>query len=640
MFVLGSARLDTENHLLTVGSRTVALQRKPCCVLQHLIENRHRMILRKELLDQFWDGKDVYDQSLSKAVGNIRRAFGESRDSSTYIETRWGLGYRYVGPFGESPEAPLPPDEAVPEISPPISGPELLSTKHSSHRWLNRLLFVSLIFVVGIVSVRTRLHRAMPANAVRASTLLPIRSIAVLSFTAHTDQQQDQYLGVGLADAVADKLSTADQLSVRSSSTVRSVLGPHPDIATAGKRLKVQALVVGDLHRIADKDVITVRLVDSSSGADLWSGTYHADDTNVFATEASIAQQVSSALLPELGMNALKPSSGPDTLHPQAYSNYMKAEFFASTRTQNSLSKAIDLLHQAILIDPNYARAYAALASCYQLQGFYHFAPPEEAYPRAKAAAFKALSLDRSLAEAHAALLSILTDYDWDWEGATREFRATIAIDPNYAVAYQFYGYALLGMGRGEEGLATMKHAAELDPVSPSIQTSLAWAYYLLRQNDQAVDQCHRVLELYPDFVPAHQLLGIVFGQINAEQKSMAQLTLAEKLESDSTITPILIDYQLAKNGNRSEASRNLTDIFQQSHGASLPDYYFAAAWAAIGDKQQAGKFLDRAYHARSNWVIYLQYDPRFDGLRPDPQFQALVHHVAFSQSNSVAMLK
>lgn len=185
-----------------------------------------------------------------------------------------------------------------------------------------------------------------------------------------------------------------------------------------------------------------------------------------------------------------------------------------------------------------------------------------------------------------------------------------------------------------------MKHAAELDPVSPSIQTSLAWAYYLLRQNDQAVDQCHRVLELYPDFVPAHQLLGIVFGQINAEQKSMAQLTLAEKLESDSTITPILIDYQLAKNGNRSEASRNLTDIFQQSHGASLPDYYFAAAWAAIGDKQQAGKFLDRAYHARSNWVIYLQYDPRFDGLRPDPQFQALVHHVAFSQSNSVAMLK
>jgi TolB-like protein/DNA-binding winged helix-turn-helix (wHTH) protein/Tfp pilus assembly protein PilF len=626
MFVLGSARLDPEKQLLITGSRTVALQRKPYLVLRYLIENRHRMILRKELLDQFWDGKNVYDQSLSKAVGSIRKAFGETRDSSIFIETRWGLGYRYVGPFGDSAEPIRTPSPVVPH---PHTFEHLLQRiKNPSPLRLSPLLLVTLLVIVAVLLVRHHLDHATASTPVHASVLAPIRSVAVLPFSADPVRQQDQYLGMGLADAVADKLSTADQLTVRSSSTVLSILGPHPDPASAGPRLQVQAIVVGDLHRAADKLVITVHLIDSATHSNLWSGTFNTDDTNIFATETSIAQQVSNALLPQLGSNPPKPPPPPDTIHPEAYSDYMKAEFFASSRTQSALLKAIDLLNQAILIDPNYARAYAALAGCYQLQGFYHFAPPAQAYPRAKTAALKALSLDNSLAEAHVALLSIHTDYDWDWEGAEREFKATTAIDPNYAVAYQYYGYALFGMGRGEDGLAAMKHAAELDPVSPSVQTSLGWAYFLLRRYGQSVDQCHRVLELHPDFVPAHQLLGLALGLMRQDQKSLAELNLARKLEPDSSITPVLIDYELARTGKRTEAATHLNALFQNAHGASLPDYYLAAAWVAIGDKQQAQLFLNRAYQARSNWVIYLQYDPRFDDLRTNFQFQSLVHQV------------
>jgi len=631
MFVLGSARLDPEKQLLITGSGTVALQRKPYLVLRYLIENRHRMILRKELLDEFWDGKNVYDQSLSKAISSIRKAFGETRDSSIFIETRWGIGYRYVGPFGESlvpaPDSPLftpPPNTLVPDHAPHAA-------RRPPLKWLFPILLVALLTAVALSILQPRLHRSAALSPVHASVLGPIRSVAVLPFSADTAQQQDQYLGMGLADAVADKLSTANQLTVRSSSTVRSILGPHPHPPAAGTPLKVQAIVAGDVHRSAHNLVITVRLIDSTTHYNLWSSTFNTDDSNIFATEASIAQLVSTALLPQLAANPIQPSSTPDTTHPEAYSDYMKAEFFASSRTQASFLKAIDLLNHAILIDPNYARAYAALASCYQLQGFYHLAPPEQAYPRAKAAALKALSLDNSLAEAHVALLSIHTDYDWDWEGAEREFKATIAIDPNYTVAYQYYGYALLGMGRGEEGLAAMKHAADLDPVSPSVQTSLGWAYFLLRQYDRSADQCHRVLELHPDFVPAHQLLGLVLGQMKQDQKSLIELTLVRKLEPNSSITPILIDYELARTGKRVEAANHLTTLFESSHGASLPDYYIAAAWLAIGDKQQAQLFLKRAYQARSNWIIYLQYDPRFDDLRPNPQFQSLVYQVTNS---------
>jgi TolB-like protein/DNA-binding winged helix-turn-helix (wHTH) protein/tetratricopeptide (TPR) repeat protein len=638
MFVLGPATLDPGKQLLTIGARTVTLQRKPYQVLLCLIENRHRMVYREELLQRFWDGKEVYDQSLSKAVGSIRKALGEP-EGSEFIETRWGLGYRYVGPFqqlppdpaaiptleandAESPGPPVAAAAAAPSF-PPV--PSLV--RIPARAWLISVPLAALVVALAFVFYAHRLqggahsHLAAPGG---------IHSLAVLPFTAQGSGEEDQYLGHGLADAVASKLDTVPQLRVRSSTTVGSILGPHPDPASAGSKLEVQALVSGEIHRVDNQLAITVRLLDSATGANLWSGHFRTDNSNIFNTEDSIAQQVASALIPQFAMSAV--STGPDTNQPEAYSKYMKAEFFANMRTQNSLAKAIDLLRQVIQIDPRYARAYGALSDCYQLQGFYHFAPPSEAYPLAKAAARKALSMDNTLAEAHVSLLSTLTDYDWDWQGAEREFKAAIAIDPNYAAAYQYYGYALFGMARGEEGIVAMKHAAELDPVSPSVQTSLAWGYFLLRRHDTAIEQCKRVLELYPDFVPAHQLLGLVYAQANADRQSMAELNQAKTLESDSAITPILIDYELARSGKRAQASRELGAMVAQSHGAPIPDYYVAAAWAAAGDKEKAQMALNRAYQVRSNWLIYLPYDPRFDDLRSEPQFQALLHKVTFSR--------
>jgi TolB-like protein/DNA-binding winged helix-turn-helix (wHTH) protein/Tfp pilus assembly protein PilF len=645
MFVLGSATLDPGKQLLTIGTRTVTLQRKPYQVLVCLIENRHRMVYRKELLERFWDGKEVYGQSLSKAVGSIRKALGEP-EGSEFIETRWGLGYRYVGPFqelssgtvaasgeaegGESPGGGSPPEvspapQAVAAAAAPSFPPLPSSVSVPGRAWLISLP-AALVVVLAIVFYAHRLQGGAPSHPAAPAA---IHSLAVLPFTAQGNEEEDQYMGLGLADAVASKLDTVPQLLVRSSTTVGSILGPHPDPASAGSKLEVQALVSGEIQRVDDQFAITVHLLDSA-GANLWSGHFKTDNSNLFNTEDSIAQQVASALIPQFAIRAVR--TGADTNQPEAYSKYMKAEFFANKRTQNSLAKAIDLLQQVIQIDPKYARAYAALSNCYQLQGFYHFAPPSEAYPRAKAAALNALSMDNSLVQAHVSLLSTLTDYNWDWQGAEREFKAAIAIDPNYAVAYQYYGYALFGMARGDQGISAMKHAAELDPVSPSVQTSLAWGYFLLRRHDAAVEQCKRVLELYPDFVPAHQLLGLVYAQVNADRQSMAELNQAKTLESDSAITPMLIEYEIARSGKRAEATRELGAIVAQSHGAPIPDYYVAAAWAAAGDKEKAQLALNHAYAVRSNWLIYLPYDSRFDDLRSEPQFQALLHKVTYSR--------
>lgn len=659
MFVLGDARLDGEKQELTVGARTVALSRKPFAVLVYLIENRHRMVDRKELLDRFWDGKEVYDQSLSKVIGRIRKELGEPV-ASEWIETRWGIGYRYIGPFSDesadtassallSNPAQTAGKSVEDSAAPPLGDDESANSSPESQRrtpsaspieagfsWAAKAslaaLFVSLIalLVSGLVAVRR--HRIGPSQEAES---MPIRSVAVLPFAAGTGDDEDRYLGSELADAIAVRLGTIPQLMVRSSATVRSVIDFQGDPIVDGKKLQVQSIVKGEIRRESERVVITVHLLDSTTGAALWTSAFDEDKSNIFATEDSIAQRVSSALLPQFAPSMVKRSSGPDTSHPEAYSDYMKASFFATSRTRSSLAKAISLLNDAVRIDPLYARAYAAMANDYQLEGFYEFTTPSDAYPRAQGAALKALSLDNTLVEAHIALLSAFTDYDWDWKGAEREFKATIAIDPNYAAAYQYYGYALFGMGRGEEALATMKHAAQIDPVSPSIQTSLAWGYYLLRENNQAVDQCKRVLELYPEFVPAHQLLGIVYGQMGLNQRSMAELSKAETLEGDDEITPVLLDYELARAGQRTEAVRNLAKILTKPHGTAVPDYYVAAAWAAVGDTQRAQSFLDRAFQSRSNWVIYLHYDPRFDLLRHDLPFQTLLHQVDFSHDDS-----
>ncbi|MGA9465892.1 MAG: winged helix-turn-helix domain-containing protein [Terracidiphilus sp.] len=647
--MLGNARLDLEKQELRIGARKVALPRKPYAVLLYLIENRVRMVGRKELLDRFWDGKEVYDQSLSKAVGAIRKALGEPV-ASEWIETRWGLGYRYIGPFDEESSASALPQEELKEtadgpmenssLSPVAEEPVRLHGEAGQEirpailpwppcwSWKAKVSAMGAVASLGLLVfglLAFHPHRAVPIADASSTSF---RSVAVLPFLTDGREGEDQYLGSELGDAVAARLSTISKLRVRSSATVRTIVGSQVDPIADGKKLQVQSIVKGEIHREQDKVVIVVQLCDSGTGAAVWSGTFNADKTSIFATEDSIAQKVSSAILPQFKMTIGNRSQEPDTSQSEAYSDYMKANFFATTRTRSSLAKAISLLDEAVRIDPKYARAYAAMANDYQLEGFYDFASPADVYPRAEAAALKALSLDNTLVEAHIALLSTYTDYDWDWVGAEREFRAAVALDSNYAVAYQFYGYALMGMGRGEEGLAALKHAAQLDPVSPSVQTSLAWGYYLLRQYDQAVDQCKRVLELYPDFVPAHQLLGIVYGQMGSEQRSMAELTEAETLERDGAITPVLLDCELARTGQRARAVKSLEEIQIGQNGSTVPDYYLAAAWAAAGNRERALGFLDRAFRAHSNWVIYLHYDPRFDSLRQDVQFQALVHKV------------
>ncbi|MFP5230301.1 MAG: winged helix-turn-helix domain-containing tetratricopeptide repeat protein [Acidobacteriota bacterium] len=638
MLFLGPATLDVQAQVITIGARQVVLQRKPYLVLLYLVEHRDRLVTRRELLDRFWEGKEVYDQSLSKAVGSIRRALGDA-EGETFIETRWGLGYRYVGPFAESsslsalpPYRQSPPEarpETVPAPDPRPPAEAILPGHPMAERlpWSSRravpLLAVATLVVAAVIA--SHYWRTRKVDAATAS----VRSLAVLPFTAGADDLEGQYVGLEMADTLTARLSAIPQLSVRPSATVRSVVGLQSDPATAARKLAVQAVIAGQIRRTTNGLVISVQMLDPSRGTTRWSGVFDSGSRDTWGVEDEIAQNVSRVLVPQSAVALLRPSPGPGTSNPDAYSDYLKARFFAIARTRNSLSKAVEFLKQATSADPNYARAWAALAECYSLEGFYQYLAPAVAYPLGKAAAEKALALNPSLLDAHVTLLSILTDYEWDWAGAEREFRAAISIDPRSAVAYQYYGYTLLGMGRGDEALVAMQQAERIDPVSPSIGTSLAWGYYLLRRNQQAIAQCKRVLELYPNYVPAHQLMGLTEDQMGLHSAALAELRRAAELEGSNAMTPLYIDYELARSGQRARASRDLATISGHSGRSFVPDYFVAAAWLAAGDRNEAEVFLEQAFRNRSNWMVGLRYDPRFDPIRGDPKFKTLLARLA-----------
>jgi len=316
----------------------------------------------------------------------------------------------------------------------------------------------------------------------------------------------------------------------------------------------------------------------------------------------------------------------------EAYDDYLQARFFLADRHVEGLRKAIAYLQQAIDKDPGYAQAYAGLADCYALQGFYGFLSPNQSYPKAKAAAMKALQIDETVAEAHASLLNIKTDYDWDWLGAEREFKRAIELNPNYPPAYQWYGFDLLVMGRQGEAMAAMRRALDLDPVSSTANISQAWFFYLTRQYNKSIEQCLRTLELHPNFCVAHQMLGLTYDARGEFGQAIVELQKAKALSPGNLMTVAALGHVYAASGRGDEAQKML-DKLGLSSGESTPlPYHVAAIYVALDRNEEALRWLERAYQERSNWLIYLKLDPRFDRLRSERRFADLARRIGLSE--------
>jgi serine/threonine protein kinase/tetratricopeptide (TPR) repeat protein len=455
-----------------------------------------------------------------------------------------------------------------------------------------------------------------------------IDSLAILPFANASGDPEAEYLSDGITETIISQLSRLPHLRVMARSTVFRFKGAGVDPIAAGRELKVGAVVTGRVFHRGEDLVIKTELVDLADGSQLWGERYARKVADLLAIENEIAERISESLRLKLTGEEKERLVRRPTESQEAYRLYLRGRFFWNKRTEEGLRRGIEFFRQAIEVDPDYAVAYVGIAHSYAVLGFHAIAPPGEAFPRAKAAALKALELDSSLAEARAPLAYALHYYDWNWGESEREYLRCLEAAPQDATAHNYYASLLTSLGRFEEALKEWRRAQELDPLSLINRAATGWFFYLARRYDEAVDEAKKTLEMDSTFAVARRVLGLSFQKTSRPDEAIEELRKAVELSGGSTQYLADLGHAFATAGREAEARRTLEQIEEISKSRYVSPYFTAAVHLALGDRRRALDGLEQAYAERSLGMTFLKVDPNLDDLRDEPRFADLVRRV------------
>jgi len=407
----------------------------------------------------------------------------------------------------ENIEKGIPTTERVIPKRKPITSKEITVT------FGLKKLFIPALVVIPLVIATVIILRMLPHRQA---------SIAVLPFTDLSPQKDQEYLCDGMMDEIIAKLSKLQGWKVMNMTSVMRYKNSDKDIKEIGRELDVATILEGRIRKEKDDIRVTAQLVNAEDGFQLWSETYEQKLERVFDIQSDIAEKIAKALRTKFSPEAGEQLQKKPTENLEAYRLYLQGRYLWNKRTEEDLKRAIEYFEQAIEKDPNYAMAYVGLADCYLVLPDYSSISKKEVNPKAKAAALKALEIDNNLGKAHASLANIKND-NWDWEGAEKEYKRAIELDPGYATAHHWYALYLMYMARFDEAIEEIKRALELDPFSLVINRNVGQVYCYARQYGQAIEALKRTIEMDPNFAYAHSVLGMAYSQ-----KSMYEEALAE----------------------------------------------------------------------------------------------------------------
>jgi serine/threonine protein kinase/Flp pilus assembly protein TadD len=461
-----------------------------------------------------------------------------------------------------------------------------------------------------------------------------LRSLAVLPFGNASADPQMEYLSDGLTENIILSLSRLPQLRVMSRSAVFRYKGRSEEAQDAGQALGVEAVLTGKVLHRSETLLISAELVDVKNGWQLWGAQYRRKVEDIFAMEEDIAKEISEKLRLKLTPEKQNLLAKRYTENVEAYHLYLKGRFYWGKRTEEALKKAIQYFHQAIEVDPTYALAYAGLAEGYVPLGFYCHLPPKEAFPKARAAAHRALEIDPALSEARTVVAAIRTYYDWDLEGAEKEFRAAIDLNPNYPRARQGLADCLTTKRQLAEAAVEVRRALELDPLSLHMNAAVVMTYYFGRQYDQAIEHGRATVEMDPSFYPTRFYLALAYEQRGRLSDAASELQQAAILSNNSTLMMASLGRVLAVWGKEEEARNILRELAELAGRSYVSQVFVAAIFAGLEEKDQALACLDKAYEQRCSWLPRcLMTDPRLDSLRNETRFQNLICRMESPQS-------
>jgi TolB-like protein len=459
-----------------------------------------------------------------------------------------------------------------------------------------------------------------------------IESLAVLPLENISGDKEQEYFADGMTDALIAELGQIGSLRVISRTSVMRFKGARPQggLEEIARQLKVDALIEGSVLRSGDRVRVTAQLIGAVPERHLWARSYERDLRDVLTLQSEVARAIANEIKANLTPAVQARLARTHAVNPEAYEAYLRGRYFWNKRTGEGTKKGIEFFGHALEKDPAYALAYTGLADCYYLLADYSFLSPREAFPRGKAAATKALELDETSAEAHTSLAVIKSEYEWDWLGAEREFKRAIELNPNYATAHHWYSDYLGEMGRHEEAIAEIKRAQQLDPLSLIINTVAGVRFHWARRYDEAVEQLRKTLEMDPNFAVAHHWLGQVYEQMGQHESAIAEHQKAIRASGGSSQAVAALGHAYAAAGKRNEALRILADLNERRKTAYVSPYDIAVIHVALGEKDQAFEWLEKAYQERAAPIVVLKVDPRLDPLRSDPRFQGLLRRMNF----------
>ena len=629
----GVFALDVRAGELRKQGTRIKLQDRPFQVLTLLLTRAGEVVTREEIRARLWpEGTFVdFDHGISSAVNRLRETLGDSASTPRYIETVGRRGYRFIYPVA----GPIEPVSTIDASRLTSGGPLELSSGEAPHpkggtvegitasAW-RKLAFGAAAFVtisaVLIVGFKWRARETAAQNG--------IRSIAVLPFANLSNDPGQEYFADGVTEALISGLSKVSALRVISRTSVMHYKSSKATVPEIARELKVDGIIEGSVQREGERVKITAQLIRVSDDTHLWANTYERTMGDILGVQEEVARAVAEEVNVSLTPNEKRQLSSAHAVSPKVNDLYFKARQKITLFDSGGAVEAINLLQEAINLDQNYAPLYEALAEAYYYASNLRL-PPEEAMPKARAAAEKALALEPTLSGARTILGLVAKGYDWNWAGAEQEFKRAVSDNPGQALPHAWYGDYLIEVGRQSEGKAELERALQLDPLSAQVNHMLGVAFSSARDFNGAIQQYQKTLTLDPNSYFTMWTLGQVYESKGDFAEALTWYTKAHQLEDD----PLLlaqIGGVYARTGKKPEARDILNQLFMRAKRQHIPPDAFGILYFHLGDKDKAFEFLGRAVDEHAEDMTGYKVAPWIDPLRSDPRFQNLLRRMKF----------
>ena len=601
-FKVGDRLVSPRLNTISRNGTTNRVEPKAMQVLTCLAAQPGEVVSKEDLIETVWAETHVTDDVLTGCISALRKAFEDNPRTPAFIQTIPKSGYRLIAP--------------VSALNNGNGQPAVAGTKASKKpAWLVGAALAVLAASLGFWFLR-------PVRA--------IDSVAILPFTNSGADPNTEYLSDGITESIIDSISQLPNLRVMAWTTVARYKSQTKDPLAIGGELGVKSVLTGKIVQSGNQLQIQTELVDLATGSRLWGEQYTRQLSDVIPLQKEISLRISEKLRLKLSGADEQKLKRNTTADPEAYTLYLKGRYFWNKRSEEGMRKAIAYFQQAIDRDPGYALAYAGLADAYNLGDDWGSTPPSESFPRAKAAALRALDLDDSLAEAHTSLAFVKANYDWDFPGAEKEFQRAIALNPNYATAHQWYAMYLVPMRRFAEAEREIRVAQDLDPLSLIISLGVGEIFEWERNYDAAFRQYQKTLELDPSFIGTYGHLSTIYEHKGMYREAVEAAKKVAVLKGNNDEVPEM-ERVFRKNGYPALNQMNLRRDFEaQAQGKYVRSSEIAENYLRTENKPQALHWLEKAFEERDSSLVFLPIDAEFDPLRTDPQFQELLKKIGF----------